>query len=176
MRRVQNLLDEQFKIRVEHGGELGVGVRKSRRPLATRKPMFVTFKSSAAGGKTSFHRYQGFIHKTIAALAARFGVKVYKYSINSNHLHMLLKGDTRIGLQNFFRTLPALIARKITSATKGNPLGKRFWDRLVHSRIVEGGKAFLFAIQYVIRNQRETSGEIPFTPRQRKSRSTVIVT
>ena len=49
-----------------------------------------------------------------------------------------------------------------------NPFGKKFWDQLVHSRIVEWQKAFGFAIAYIVKNQRETSGEIPFTPRKRK--------
>jgi putative transposase len=168
MRRVQNLLDRQFEVSLEHGGELGAGRRKSRRPLATKKAMFVTFKSSAACEKYSFHRYQGFIHQTIATLAGRFGIKVYEYSLNSNHLHMLLKGDTRDGLQNFFRSLPALIARKITGACKGNPFGKRFWDFVNHSRIVQGRKAFIFALNYIIQNQEETTGEIPYTPRNRR--------
>ena len=168
MRRVQNLLDAQFKCKVEHGGSVGKGVRKSRRPLATKKPMLITFKSSLASGELSLHRHQDFIRRSIAALAAKFGVKVYKYSINSNHLHLLTKGETRIGLHNFLRTLPALIARKVTGATKGKPFGKKFWDQLVHSRIVEWQKAFTFALQYIVKNQRETSGDIPFTPRKRK--------
>lgn len=130
--------------------------------------MLVTFKSSIAVGELSVHRHQSFIRKTIAALAAKFGVKIYKYSINSNHLHLLTKGETRIGLQNFLCTLPALIARKVTGATKGKTFRKRFWDQLVHSRIVEWQKAFAFALQYVVRNQQETSGEIPYTSRKRR--------
>ena len=88
IRRVQNLLDAQVK--VEHGGSVGRRVWKYRLPLATKKPMLITFKSSIAVGELSFHRHQIFIHLSMAALAARFGVRVYKYSINSNHLHLLI--------------------------------------------------------------------------------------
>jgi putative transposase len=168
MRRVQNVLHEQFSVSFEHGGELRKGQRKIRRPLATKKPMLVTFRSSLATGVFSFHRYRAFIHQTISTLAARFGVKVYRYSINTNHIHMVIKGGSRNGLQNFLRTLPALIARKITGAKKNNPFGKRFWDLLVHSRIVSWGKAFRYALDYVLKNQLETEGLIPYSPRKKR--------
>ena len=125
MQQVQNLLDNQFKLRREHGGEIGAGMRKTVRAMATRRPMLFTFKFSLAVDSCSFHRYQAFIHQTVATLAARFGVKGYKYSINSNHLHFLGKGETRIGLQNFLRTPPALFARKRSRArARVNPLAE----------------------------------------------------
>ena len=113
--------------------------------------MLVAFKSSRAEGERSLHHSQNFINRSIAAIASKFGVKVYKYSINSNHLHLLVEGETRIGCQNFLRTLPAPIARKITGASKGKPFAQKFRDSLVHSRIVKWQKAFAFAIQYLIK-------------------------
>ena len=65
--------------------------------------------------------------------ASRFGVD--QYANSGNHLHIVLKGKTKKNIQSILRTVPALIARRMTGAKKGNPQGK-FWDGRLYTRIV----------------------------------------
>jgi hypothetical protein len=45
--------------------------------------------------------------------AFRFQVKVVEYAIQGNHLHMLVRAQSREGLQNFFRVVAGHSAQKI---------------------------------------------------------------
>ena len=44
----------------------------------------------------------------------------------------------------------------------------KFWDLLVFSRIVEWGKAFRIVMAYVLQNELEANGEIPYKARRIK--------
>ena len=85
------------------------------------------------------------------------GVRIYERANSGNHLHMVVRARTRKGFQNFARTVGALVARAVTGAKKGSPGGK-FWDKLVYSRVVEWGRAFRFATNYVAVNELEGQG------------------
>jgi REP element-mobilizing transposase RayT len=96
-----------------------------------------------------------------------FGIKIYEFSGNSNHIHILLRGKQRIDLQNFFRTLTGVIARKITNAQRGRKFGS-FWMYLLYSRVVNWGRDFLGTKKYVIQNKLEAVGLVEFKPRPKK--------
>ena len=149
--------------RVTHGGEVRVGKRKCERPIATKQAMHVTMKAEAATGRWSFLRKENrrIIEALIVTLGRRWSVKVYEQGFEGNHLHLLVKAETRQGFSNFFRALAAQIATRITGARKGKPLGHRFWTRLFWSRIVTWGRAFRIAKRYVLTNQLEGLGILP---------------
>src|SRR6266851_4484316 len=121
MRRAQLLLSDELKAKIEHGGDLSTGKRKGRRPFSSTKPFHIVLRSSLAEGELSFRKasHFRFIKDLIKSLSKRFGVKIYSYSINSNHVHMVAKGESRNGFHNFFRTFAGLVARKITGAQRG---------------------------------------------------------
>ncbi len=56
----------------------------------------------------------------------------------------------------------------MTGAVKGRKLTGRFWDLPVFTRIVAFGKAYRQAKRYVIQNQLEANGTIPYQPRKNK--------
>ena len=58
-------------------------------------------------------KHQHLINHVIRKFSNRFKIKVYRHAICGNHIHLLLKGDSRIGLQNFFRVLAGHIAQNI---------------------------------------------------------------
>jgi hypothetical protein len=55
----------------------------------------------------------------------------------------------------------------VTGAVKGKKLIGRFWDLPVFTRIIAFGKAYRHAKRYVIQNQLEANGTIPYQPRKR---------
>lgn len=152
-----------------HGGTYAKGKRKTSRPFDSRKPMHVVMRSSKAIGTQSFRNFenQPLVDKIIRTYAMKFGVQIYKFSINGNHLHILIRAKRKEHFKSFLRTTAGLIARKITGAKKGVSKGK-FWDTLTFTRIAEWGKAFENLRRYVVQNILEAAGVIPYQPRKRK--------
>ena len=152
-----------------HGGQNAVGKRKKRRPVALKKSLHVIMKSSRARGGYSLRAFhtQPKIEKLIKHFARRFNIKIYQLVINFNHVHVVLKANQRDELQSFFRATAGQIAVLVLKAKKGEKRG-RFWDWLTFSRIVEWGRAFQLAMNYVLQNDLEACGIIPFQPRVRK--------
>ncbi len=151
----------------EFGGDLINGKRKSARPIATKRPMHTTLRSEWAKGPHSLLMAGNvaFIRARLKALSAQFGICIYEYSINSNHLHLLTRAKSREGYKSFLRALSGVIAMKITGAKKGARLVEKFWLGRPWSRIIDWGRAFFIAKKYVIRNHPESIGIISYTPR-----------
>jgi len=147
-----------FKYSLEHGGELSAGRRKNRRPLSSKKPIHITLKSNFY-----FLRKLGkaTIDSQVRRWSERFGIKVYKYSIQSNHLHLCICGTSVKDIQNFLRVLSGQIAQKLFKFCKG-VLPRSFWKNLVHTRIVEWGRAFKAVIAYIEQNELEVLGLVPY--------------
>jgi hypothetical protein len=98
-RRTQPFFNDSFEIDLNHGGEHSIGKAKTVRPISTRKPIHLTLRSSHAVGKYSFRtrRNKEFITQLIETLKLKWGIKIYKYSINGNHLHFALRALSRPG-------------------------------------------------------------------------------
>ena len=172
----QLLLSDEFTSSTEHGGEYSRGRRKSRRPVSTRDAMHLTLRSSYAVGKRSFHQKElaCFIKSLLQASAKRYGIRIYSYSINPNHLHILLKTKTKGGFKAFLRNLAGKIAQKATGAKKGCAFGKRFFDQLAFTRIVKFGRDFRGVAKYIFQNIQETLGLIAYQPRTHRFRRRII--
>ena len=166
----QLLLDDSFIFSPFHGGEYAMGKRKKARPISTKKPIHLTLRSSCAVGVYSFRtkRNREFITALVRSLSRKWGIRIYEFSINSNHLHFAVRALTRKGFQNFLRTLGSQIATFVTGARKGRPFGKRFFDLPAFTRIAQWGKAFERLKAYVIQNVLEASGVISYRPRKAK--------
>jgi REP element-mobilizing transposase RayT len=143
--------------RVSHGGAPAKGRRKIARPLDRRKPLHVVLKSSVAKGRLSLlsSRHRLVVEKTLRERAVQFGVKIHSFQNMGNHLHVLISFTNRELVQNFLRTVTALIARAVTGAKKGKPFGKRFWDGLAFTRVISGFKDFQSTEAYLHKNEVE---------------------
>ena len=97
----------------EHGGALSHQKRRSTRMLSMKDPIHLTLRSDLAFGSRSLMKHQKLIRHVIQKFARRYDVKVYRHAICGNHIHLLIKGDSRIGLQNFFRVVAGHIAQQI---------------------------------------------------------------
>jgi hypothetical protein len=142
-----------------HGGADSVGKEKKARPIATKRPMHLIFRSSRAKGAWSFlhSRNQAKLEAHLKATARRFGVKVYRFANVGNHFHLLVQAKRREDLQNFLRVFAQGVVFLITGARKGNPVGK-FWDALAYSRIVEWGRDWKGMLNYLGKNLLEGHG------------------
>ena len=150
-----------------HGGSLATKRRKIKRPLDVKKPVHVVLRSEKAKRSLSLLNHQAKIRKIIRLSAKKFHISVYELAIVGNHIHLLIRGKRREHLQNFFRTIAALIARHVTKAKRGRPFG-RFWSYLIFSRVLTSWRRDFEQVKaYIVQNTLEVLGLVPY--RQRKT-------
>ena len=145
-----------------HGGELAKGKRKAARPFDPKQSLHVVLRATKAQGELSLlhPKHCNQINALLRKLQKRWGISVYRYANVGNHIHMLLRARSRKDWQGFIRALTGGIAMFVTGAKKGKALhkGKKFWDHLVFTRIVNFGKDFQNVGRYVLTNLWEGSG------------------
>jgi hypothetical protein len=100
-------------------------------------------------------------------LARRYDLRVYEFANSGTHLHLLLRAKRRPLFQAFLRAFGGVAARIATGARRGHPTGG-FWDDLAFTRIVHWGRDFASVRGYVIQNELEGSGRVPYRPRGRR--------
>lgn len=130
-------LQNEWRKRRTHGGVPSRGRRKLARPFAKNKWIHLILKSEKAKGPWSLlaPRNKIFIQKLIRQKAKKFGVQVDHWVNVGNHVHIKLKSSNRLQFQKFLKATTCLIARHVTGAKKGKPMGK-FWQGLAFTRIL----------------------------------------
>ena len=174
------------------GGALLQGQRKSLRPLTSKDAIHFVLRSSLATGKNSFlqTRNRKVIDAILTSFAKKFAVRIYQRSINSNHIHLLLKITNRVLYRAFIKAITGKIASHVMgqksfkafskmketaqrgygSKYKGSghkpKLQQRFWQYRPFSRILSWGRDFKTCMQYLKQNTLEAFGVIPYSPRK----------
>ena len=182
------LLIPKTQPKKEHGGSRAEGRRRVARPLNIKQSHHITLKSIHAVGPRSLFRHKKLILGLMKKNSVRFQVKVYEYAIQGNHLHLLVKAQSREGMQNFFRVLAGHSAQSIL---KDNPLSQEargsasseqelktgckknqrvFWSYLIYSRVVSWGREFRTVTTYIQRNTLELLQIIVYQPRFRSAK------
>jgi len=101
-------------------------------------------------------------------ISERFRVRIYNNSLNSNHIHLLVKAKTQKDLHDFLRVLAGQIAQRITGAVRGKKNRFSFWLKPAWKRIVHWGRDFFSLNRYIYQNQMESLGLIAYQPRKRR--------
>ncbi len=167
------------KVRKDHGGSLAVRKRRNRRPLNLKQSHHITMKSHHAMGARSLFRHKKMILSLVKKNSSKFQLKVYEHAIQGNHIHLLVKAQTREGLQNFFRVIAGHIAQRVLKECplKQAPGGaphkgtgceknqRKFWSYLLYSRIVSWGREFKVVAKYIQKNTLELLHLIAYQPR-----------
>jgi REP element-mobilizing transposase RayT len=146
--------------RTGHGGDESRGRRKVERPVSTRRAMHLTLHSERAVGPWSLLRHRRAVWEALRACARRSGVKVYDFANVGSHLHLLVRARRRGSFQAFLRSFAGIVARRVTAARRGRPIGGGpFWSGLAWSRVVSWGRDYWGVRNYIFRNCIEaTSG------------------
>jgi REP element-mobilizing transposase RayT len=137
-----------------HGGSKIKLRRKIKRPLVANLPIHVVFKSSKARGSLSFYKHKQLVARLLQQRAKKYFVEVKQFVNMGNHLHLCVKFKNRELFQNFLRTFAALLARKITGASRAKGFG-RFWDGLVFTRVLHSSLEVLGLKGYFEGNHRQ---------------------
>lgn len=104
-------------------------------------------------------------------VSEKFRVRIYNNSLNSNHIHLLVKAKHPEDLQDFLRVLGGQIAQRITGAVRGKKKRVGFWLKPAWRRIVHWGRDFLNLNGYIYQNQLECLGLIAYRPRNQRSKA-----
>jgi hypothetical protein len=120
--------------------------------------MHVVLSSKKAHGAWSLGRHEGVVREALRACARRSGIRVYEFANVGSHLHLLLRARRREDFQAFLRSFAGLVARRVTGARRGRPLGAGpFWSALAWSRVVAWGRDCIGVRHYILRNQIEAT-------------------
>lgn len=164
--RQLSLNNRLFKTQDEFGGSLLKNSNpKTKRTFSTRHAIHVVLRSDIAKGAKSLINFRQEIDRILAKQASGARIKIYRKSICSNHIHLLiyLKARSRTqgkaSLSRFLRSISGLIARRVMGAERGQKKGVKFWSYRPYTRIVKG---FEQAWDYVVLNHLESLGVLPY--------------
>jgi REP-associated tyrosine transposase len=123
----------------------------SRPPLAARYPVHVTLR--ALPGIPNLRRAPLYaaIGAALRALLVRSDLRVVQFSVQTNHLHLLVEAHGANGLSRGMQALAIRIARGVNRAARRR--GK-VWRGRYHARILRSPREVRHALCYVLQNTR----------------------
>jgi REP element-mobilizing transposase RayT len=133
-------------------GERPCVSHRTREALATRAPVQVTMRVKSGlpslRGLTEFAVLRG----AMATGCERAGFRLVHFSVQSNHLHLLVEGDCRSSLSRGLQGLAVRMARALNRLWRR--FGSVFADRF-HDRILRSPTEVWNALRYVLCNARK---------------------
>jgi putative transposase len=176
---------------LSHGGALRQKRSgRGQRPLSTKHPLHLVFKIKKQQLKSrSLRTPKNFQLTThlIWKYAKRFHIKVEQFSVQKDHIHLLIRTNKRNQFQNYFRVFSGQLAQELQKqkavlsdwkspaheAVTDTPLRQRkkkrgqlkklsIWLHRPFSRVVKGWKAYKTVRNYIQLNEQEALGVIPY--------------
>jgi putative transposase len=129
------------------------GVSHLRRPAHSRHhPLHVTLRVQR--GVRSLREQALFrtVRQALAAGKSQFGFSLVEFSVQRDHLHLIVEADDRRALSRGIQGLSIRIARAVNRQLQRT--GRLFADRY-HARALTTPRAVKFAVRYVLLNARK---------------------
>jgi len=136
--------------RPPNGAKAGVSHLKRAR-FSERHPVHVTLRTLAGVGYLrGYRRYQAIL-AALREAKERYGLRVIHYSVQGNHLHLLVEADGARSLARGVQGLAVRLARALNRAAKRR--GKVFADRY-HAHVLASRREVVRALRYILENFR----------------------
>jgi REP element-mobilizing transposase RayT len=135
------------------------GVAHTRRPgFASRRPVHVTLRLRREVGHLRGEKQYRAVHRALCDVRAlgRADLRVVHYSVQSNHVHLLVEADCTAALSRGMQGLVIRVARKLNAAK--DRAGRVFADRY-HAVTLETPRQTRAAIAYVLNNARRHAAQ-----------------
>lgn len=136
----------KIKTTLNHGGTLGIGRRKTARPLSPKCSIHLELKTRTPVFRKNLKHYKNELQR----LSKRFHIKIYGVSFNFNHVHAVIQIPSREHYVQFIRALTSKIAA-IAGCSK-------LFDTPPFTRLVKWGRDFRNMMNYLTLNDLETDG------------------
>lgn len=166
-RRPRRKAQLELAFRTRGGARLGAGrkpnsaragVSHLRRPEISRHhPVHVTLRLCAGLPNLRTKRLGRLMFTAFHAARDKFGVRLTHFSIQHNHLHLILEVESRRALSRALQGLAIRLAKRLNAA-----LGRRgsvFADRY-HDRALRNPLEVRRALQYVLNNYRHHLSQV----------------
>lgn len=133
---------------------------RGARPLSSKDPIHLVFKINKAAVKSGLRspRSFGLIIALMRKYSRKFFVGIEQFSIQTDHIHLLVRGRRRSSLQNFLRVLAGQFAQCLTDTFNHKYEGEKIWKHRPFSRVVQGFKSYLTVRNYIQLNEMEALG------------------
>ncbi|UYL08715.1 transposase [Bdellovibrio sp. SKB1291214] len=159
--RIFSGLDTNWKFRYCHGGTLRKSSKgRGARPLSTKDPIHLVFKINKAAVTKGLRHPRNFnlMNALMKKYARKFFVKIEQASVQTDHIHILIRGGRRSAMQSFFRVVAGQFAQCLTDTfTKGHE-GERIWKHRPFTRVIRGFKPYRIVRDYIQLNELEALG------------------
>jgi REP element-mobilizing transposase RayT len=133
------------------------GVSHLRRPdLAARHPVHVTVHLANGVGYLRGHSRVRAVERALSEAKIRFGMRIIHYSIQGNHLHLIVEAYDRRALARGMQGLLIRLALALNGLAHRR--GKVFADRY-HSHVLRSRRETARAVRYVLGNYRHHTFE-----------------
>ena len=140
--------------RVEPGGRAGVS-HKARERFAKPTPVHATVRIARGVWNLRARRCRSLIEGALSALRQREGFRVIEFSIQGNHVHLVVEADNSVALSRGMQSLSIRVARALNRLMERT--GKVFEDHF-HSRTLNNPSEVANAIGYLLTNQEHHFG------------------
>ena len=124
----------------------------ARLDLAPRHPVHVTLRIVSGVPSLRVGRTYRFLEDALRAGRERFGLRLVQFSVQSNHVHMLVEADGRASLSRGMQGLAVRMARALNRAWKRT--GTVFADRY-QAHVLRTPREVRHALAYVLLNARK---------------------
>jgi hypothetical protein len=139
-------------------------LHRARQRFASRHPLLVTLRSDAAvGSLRAKHTFREVRASIAAAAQGRAGFRIVQFSVQRDHIHLIVEAKDRATLSLAMRGLAVRLCKAINRAV-GRPCGRVFLDRY-HDRILRTPREVRHALAYVLQNARKHGAAPRSAPR-----------
>ncbi|WP_413582190.1 transposase [Bdellovibrio sp. HCB288] len=144
-----------------HGGTLrNSSFGRGARPLSGKDPIHLVFKVNIKAVKGGLRSSKNFNLMTLLLkrYSYKFFVKVEQFSIQRDHIHLLIRGGRRSQIQSFLRVVAGQFAQRLTDTPNTKNDGPRVWKHRPYTRVVKGHRAWVTVRNYIQLNECEAKG------------------
>ena len=129
------------------------GMPHDPRPeLDHRHPVHVTLRLVVGLPSLRSNRLYSVAEAALQAGAARFGFSLVHYSVQRNHLHLIVEAEDKRALSRGMQGLQIRLARRLNAAI--GRAGKLFADRY-HAHVLSTPREVRHALAYVLNNAKK---------------------
>src|SRR5258705_3617156 len=122
-----------------------------RRAGSAAAAVLVTMRMLSGVGFLRGFKFRRAIEDALRAAKERFGMRVVHYSIQGNHLHLILEADEPAKFSRAVQGLAVRIARALNRVARRT--GRVFSDRF-HAHVLKALREVKYAVGYVVENFR----------------------
>src|SRR5438270_4992778 len=125
-------------------------VAHRKRPLFRRRALHVTIRVRAEVWNLRTHRCFRALRRAFIRGCARFGFRVVHFSVQGNHVHLIVEAPDEIALGRAMKGLEVRMARALNKVMRRR--GAVFADRY-HARQLRSPQQAAYAVRYVLDNR-----------------------